>query len=154
MQKHPLPNRPALPVVESLSIHDLMDVTMQLKDILAKETDHLRQMKVKELGVLQQEKARLTKVLESYQALLRANPRALDELNDGEREDLGIEIEEFTRIVDDNYRRVAVARAVNQRIVQAILDVVAEQQHAGTYTKQGMSAAPNMALSFNLNQKA
>ena len=46
------------------------------------------------------------------------------------------------------------ARAGNQLIVQAILDAITEQQHAGTYTKMGVAAAPNMALSFNLNQKA
>ncbi len=152
---HPQPRSlPKTLPVEPLDIHDLLAVTVKLKDILSRETEQLKQMKVKEMGVLQQEKARLTKLLESYQSLLKANPKALGELDEEMREELEFEMEEFTRIVDENYRRVTVARAVNQRIVQAILDVVTEEQHAGTYTKQGVASAPNMALSFNLNQKA
>lgn len=139
---------------EKITIDDVLAATIKLKQILAKETDSLRQMKVKELGTLQQEKERLTKLLESYQALIKKNPNALGDIDDAMREELEIEMEEFTQVVEDNYRRVAVARAVNQRIVQAILDVVTEQQHVGTYTKQGVSASPSMALSFNLNQKA
>lgn len=153
--RQPSPHElPKVVPAEALNIRDLLDTTVRLKAILAKETEQLKAMKVKELGVLQQEKARLTKLLESYQALLKSNPKALGEMDEATREELGIEMEEFARIVDENYRRVAVARAVNQRIVQAILDVVTEQQHAGTYTKQGVAATPNMALSFNLNQSA
>ena len=154
MQHSPHFNLPNVAPAVPMDIHDLLGVTIQLKDILAKETEHLKQMKVKELGLLQTEKLRLTKLLQSYQALLAANPGLLGELDEDMREELAIETEEFTRIVDENYRRVAVARAVNQRIVQAILDVISEQQHAGTYTKMGMQSAPNMAMSFNLNQKA
>ena len=154
MQQTQIRNLPKATPIQSLDVHELLDVTIKLKDILAKETQQLKQMKVKELGLLQQEKTRLTKLMESYQALLKAKPDALGELDEATREELGIEMEEFTRVVDENYRRVAVARAVNQRVVQAILDVVTEQQHAGTYTKRGISASPNMALSINLNQQA
>ena len=145
---------PKMVAPQRITMDDVLQATIALKQILTKETESLRLMKIKELGTLQQEKERLTKLLESYQAILRKNPKALGELSEAAREDLEIEIEEFVQVVDDNYRRVSVARAVNQRIVQAILDVMTEQQHAGTYTKRGKSAAPNIALSFNLNHQA
>jgi hypothetical protein len=154
MQNAPHFNLPNIAQPVPMDIHDLLGVTIQLKEILAKETEQLKQMKIKELGLLQAEKLRLTRLLQSYQAFIAANPGALNGLDEEMREELALETEEFTRIVDENYRRVAVARAVNQRIVQAILDVITEQQHAGTYTKLGIASAPNMAMSFNLNQKA
>ena len=145
---------PKVVAAEKFTMQDVLSATTQLKDIFIRETESLRTMKVKELGLLQQEKERLTKLLESYQAILKKNPNAFGEMDEEAREAFEVEMQEFTEVVDENYRRVAVARAVNQRIVQAILDVVTEQQHAGTYTKQGVAAAPNMALSFNLNHQA
>ena len=154
MEKSSHRELPKVVAAQRITIDDVLSATISLKEILAKETESLRTMKIKELSHLQQEKERLTKLLESYQAILRKNPKALGEMSEEVREDFEIEMEEFVQVVDDNYRRVAVARAVNQRIVQAILDVVTEQQHAGTYTKRGTSAAPNIALSFNLNHQA
>lgn len=145
---------PKTPMNSTLDVRDLLLVTSRLKDILTAETEQLKQMKVKELGHLQHEKQKLTKLLESYQMLIKSNPGLLDTLDEETREDLAYQGAEFTRVVEENFRHVSVARAINQRIVQAILDVVSERDHAGTYSKRGMTTAPNMALSFNLNQKA
>ena len=150
-------NKAKLPPVAtsmSLDVGELLGVTMKLRDLLSKETEYLRSMNVAQLGALQHEKQRLTALLESYKTLLAANPNVLKAMDEATREELAETLSEFSQVVDENYHRVAVARSINQRIVQTILDVVSEQQHAGTYTKRGVAAVPDLTLSFNLNQSA
>lgn len=145
---------PPVAAAMTLDMSEMLDATLKLRDILLQETECLKQMKIAELATLHTEKQRLTSLLESYQTLLKANPKAIAALDEESREALAETMGEFTRIVDENYRRVAVARSINQRIMQTILDVVAENQHVGNYTKQGAATTPSVTLSFNLNASA
>lgn len=151
---HHLPEQPAQPVLD-MDMYELITVTARLKDVLIQETEYLKTMQVRELGKLQDEKQKLTKLLESYQQMLAARPELIQALDESSREELGELTEAFSRAVSENLQRTAVARAVNQRVVSAIMEVVTEQHHAGTYNRYGSSAAPtDMSISFNLNQKA
>ena len=77
---------PKIPPAVAMDIHELLDVTVQLKDILARETEQLKQMKVKEMGLLQQEQLRMTNLLQTYQDMLAANPSILGDLDEDTRE--------------------------------------------------------------------
>ena len=62
---------------------------------------------------------------------------------------------DFTAIVEENFRRTAVARSVNQRVVDTIIETVSEQTRPKTYNRYGNSGLKqDMSLSLNLNQKA
>ena len=159
MQLHPQhePQLAALPTNPNgdVDLYELITVTARLKELLERETEHLKQMQVKELNSLRQEKEQLTSVMEAYQRLIAARPELISMLDEGSREELAELTEEFSRVVAENMRRTAVARAVNQRLVSTIMEVVTETQHAGTYNKYGSSRMPvNVPISLNLNQKA
>lgn len=145
-----------LPIIGSdVDVYELITVTAQLRDLLVRETEHLKNMEMKELGKLSEEKQKLTKIMESYQRLIAQRPELIRALDEDSREELAVLTDQFTRAVSENMQRLAVARAVNQRVAQAILEVVTETQHAGTYNKSGYAAIPNnLSVSFNLNQKA
>jgi len=152
-------NMPA-PIIQpqvsgDVDVYELITITARLRDLLIRETGHLKAMEIKEVAKLQEEKQKLTKIMEAYQNLIKARPELVRALDDDSREELSELTEEFSRAVAENMQRTAVARAVNQRVVQAIMEVVTESSHAGTYNKYGSAAAhSNMAVSFNLNQKA
>lgn len=145
-----------LPIIGGdVDIYELITVTARLKELLSRETEHLKRMEVKELSKLADEKQKLTKIMESYQRLIRQRPELIQALDADSREELAQLTDDFARTVSENLQRTAVARAVNMRVAQAIMEVVTENQHAGTYNKSGSAALPaNMSVSFNLNQKA
>jgi acyl-CoA synthetase (AMP-forming)/AMP-acid ligase II len=71
------------------------------------------------------------------------------------REELLLRTDDLAFNVEDNFRKVSVARAVNQRVMQAIADVVNEQHRPGTYGRNGQTTSTqDLALSVNLNQRA
>jgi uncharacterized protein YPO0396 len=149
----PGPEETGLPA--SADLYELITITARLKDVLVRESEHLRKMEMQEVGRLQDEKGKLTKLMESYQRLLSAKPELVRQMDEASREDLAEISEEFSRALADNQRRTTVARAINQRVVQAIMEVVTENQHVGTYNKYGSATAPsNLAVSFNLNERA
>jgi uncharacterized protein YqeY len=153
---HPKNMNVGLPIIgHDVDIYELITVTARLKELLSRETEHLKRMEVGELAKLADEKQKLTKIMESYQRLIAQRPELVRALDADSREELALLMEDFTRVVSENMQRTAVARAVNQRVVQAIMEVVTENQHAGTYNRSGYSGVPtNMSVSFNLNQKA
>lgn len=142
-------------VTGDVDVYELITVTARLKDLLVRETAHLKAMEIKEIARLQEEKQKLTKTMETYQKLIKTRPELVRALDEDSRAELSELTEEFSKAVAENMQRTAVARAVNQRVVQAIMDVVTENQHAGTYTKYGTNHAPSgMSVSFNLNERA
>ncbi len=145
-----------LPIIgHDVDIYELITVTARLKELLSRETEHLKRMEVSELAKLSDEKQKLTKIMESYQRLISQRPELVQALDADSREELALLTDDFIRVVGENMQRTAVARAVNQRVVQAIMEVVTENQHAGTYNRSGYTGVPtNMSVSFNLNQKA
>lgn len=145
-----------LPIIgHDVDVYELITVTARLKELLSRETEHLKRMEVKEMAKLADEKQKLTKIMESYQRLIHQRPELIQALDADSRAELSELTEDFTRVVSENLQRTAVARAVNMRVAQAIMEVVTENQHAGTYNRNGSTGLPaNMSVSFNLNQKA
>ena len=144
----PLPNR-------TMSLEDLISVSDHLADILYEESEYLRTMQLSKIIPLHEEKLRLTHQLESYQRLLEENPDILRKADAKTLEHFRAVSDEFTAIMKENFRLNAVARTVNQRVVQAISDAMFETQRIGSYNRQGTtSMTGDLTLSFNLNQRA
>ena len=151
-QQHVLPNAA---ILAAMSVNELMDITLRLSDLLAEESALIDAMRFKELPRLHEEKMKLTTVLETYQQVIAADPSFVKRADEKTREELLLRTDDLAFNVEDNFRKVSVARAVNQRVMQAIADVVNEQHRPGTYGRNGQTTSTqDLALSVNLNQRA
>lgn len=152
MHPHALPNAALL---KNMSIRELMDATLRLSDLLAEESEIMTSLRFKELPKLHEEKVKLTQLLESYQQVMATNPEFLRQADAKTREELLLLTDDLAVSVEENFRKVSVARAVNSRVMQAINDVMREDHGPSTYGRTGHSYAGDApALSFNFNQKA
>lgn len=152
-------NAHELPHIEipagGMDLDDLMDVTARLADVLEEETIYLRNMEVDALAKLHDKKTELLLMLEAYQRLLKSQPDLLKSADAEKLAQFAELSEDLTAVVEENFRRTAVARAVNQRVVQTIIETVSEQNRPGTYNRYGNSSLKqDLSLSFNLNHKA
>ena len=134
-------------------VNDIIALTARLAQVLAQEADLLQEMKVSKIADLQKEKLVLTAALEMQKKQLDKNPELIQGATEEEREDLRSVIGIFDTILAENHRRLLMAKEVNQRIVEAITDVVTEVSNQGVYNDKG---APDMvgrdALSVTLNK--
>ncbi|MFZ4541708.1 MAG: hypothetical protein ACOYNL_07860 [Rickettsiales bacterium] len=154
MQQHPhqLPNAAAL---NAMSVHDLMHATLRLSDILAEESMLISELRYAELPKLHEEKVKLANLLEAYQQRLSVDPDFVRGADEKTREELLLRTDDLAFSVEENFRKLSVARAVNSRVMQAMMDVIGEQHRPGTYGPTGYAVQTNdLALSINLNQKA
>ncbi len=139
---------------EGVDVAELIAVTTRLTDLLNEEVRLLDAMNITGAGALQAEKDALTRVLEAQKRYIESQPEVMDDITDEEREALTGVVDAFQWALQQNVRLVAVAKAVNQRVVQAIMDTVAEQNSTGAYTKAGITAgAPKQGISITLNQQ-
>jgi hypothetical protein len=144
----PLPNG-------MMNLEDLIAVSDHLADILYEESEYLRTMQLNKIAPLHEEKLQLTHQLETYQRLLEANPDILRRSDAKTLEHFKMVSDEFTTIMKENFRLNAVARTVNQRVVQAISDAMFETQRIASYNRQGTtSMTGDLTMWFNLNQRA
>lgn len=151
-QPRPLPNAA---VLQSMSVDELMDTTLRLSDLLAKESELMSSMKIDELPRLNEEKLKLTAVLEIYQQVMANDPSFVKRADDKKREQLLLLADDLAFNVEENFRKVSVARAVNSRVMQAIMDVMSEQHRPGTYGRKGQASQNHdFTLSMNLNERA
>jgi flagellar biosynthesis/type III secretory pathway chaperone len=152
MAHHPLPNAEAM---KAMNVNELMHATLRLSDIMAEESELLDAHRYHDIAKLHDEKLRLTGLLESYQHAMATNPNFLKSVDGGTREELLLRADDLAYNVEGTFRKVSVARAVNQRILQAIRDAMSEQHSPSVYGRNGMTATSDeMTLSMNLNQKA
>lgn len=149
--------RPALnaQMMAAMSIEDMAATAERLFAILETESTLLKDMRIQELAKQQDEKLKLTAVLELYQQRLSVDPDFVRQLDAAQREDLLTLMDDLAFMTEENFRNVASAKAVNARVVQAIMDVMSDQHRPNTYGKNGSATnAGDLTLSMNLNQKA
>ena len=151
-QQRPLPNAA---ILQSMSVDELMETTLRLSDILARESEMITKMQYKDLAPLNDEKLKLTAVLEIYQQVMASDPTFVKKADAKTREQLILLTDDLAINVEENFRKVSVARAVNTRVMQAITDVMSEQHRPSTYGRNGLASQKHdLALSVNLNQQA
>lgn len=133
---------------------DLIVLTARLAQLLAEEADLLEAMQVSKIEKLQNEKIMLTNALEAIKKHVVKHPDMLEELSEQEREDLESVVKIFNEILEENYRRLTMARAVNQRVVQAITEVVQEATKGDVYDRSGVTGKPTIdSVSVTLDEK-
>lgn len=136
-------------------IDTLIDVSKRLTDVMNREVDLLRQMKIGDIAPLQDEKTALAAAYASALGSVSGDPAALKETAPGLRQALDRVTADLRAAADTNVTVVLAAKAVNERVFKAIGDAVAEQKSPlGAYTATGGStphSPGNGALSFSLD---
>ncbi len=139
-------------VTQELNVPNILAMTARLAQVMAQEADLLAAMKISEIEPLQKEKNTLARALEAQLKKLRQYPELRDAINDDEQEDLRELIGVFNEIRDENMRRLLSAKEVNQKVVEAITEVVNEQNRKPTYTEDGANDTLFDSLSVTLNK--
>ncbi len=138
---------------KEIDVKAIITVTARLAQLLAEEVDLLTDMKVSKIEALQQEKLFLANALESQRKLLDKHPELTQTIPSQDRKDLQEVVEVFNAILEENHRKLLLAREVNHKIVQAITSVVREGTLSQSYNDSGSTDAAAFAtLSVTLNQ--
>lgn len=138
----------------NVRIDDVIALTARLAQVLAEEADFLEQMQVHKIEPLQKEKVMLTNALELMKKQMHRHPEMMEEMDPQQAEDLREVVGVFNHVLEENYKRLNVARQVNQRVVQAITDVVSEQSNKESYNQKGKSnSAATQSVSVTLNEQ-
>ncbi len=144
---------PADSKVPDFRINDVVMLTARLAQLLAEEVDLLGDMKVKKIEALQQEKIFLTNALEAQRKLIERHPYILDTIPSRDKKDMEDIAAVFENILNENHRKLLLAKEVNHKIVQAITDVVKETTLSRTYNGNGVTGpAAFNSLSVTLNK--
>lgn len=137
----------------SFRAQDVVMLTARLAQLLAEEVDLLGDMKIKKIEALQQEKIFLTNALEAQRKLIERHPYMRDTIPSRDKKDLEDVAEVFQNILDENHRRLLLAKEINHKIVQAITEVVKETTQSRTYNGSGYTGtAAFNTLSVTLNK--
>lgn len=119
-------------------IERLIHVASQLVEIMSREVALLRAMRVVEIGDLQQEKLELTSEYEGAIAALAEEPELLQAMEPALRSELAEIAARFDAAVDENARALTAVKESHDRLLQAIVDAVAEERsRQKAYTAKG-----------------
>ena len=136
-----------------INVENVMAMTARLAQLMAQEADFLSEMKVKAIEPLQKEKIWLTRALEMQLARVKKHPELLADISDQERDDMAELFDLFDEVKQENHRRILSAKEANQRMVEAITEVVNEQTKKGIYDHEGNPDYQKDSMSVTLNEK-
>ena len=140
------------------SLDGLIEVASRLITLLGQETMLLRQMKIKDIAALQQEKLTLTRAYEARMRDLNEHSGELDAADQAIRDELKATINRFEDAAKANAIAVHAAQEANQRLMQAIVDIVSERRgRTEGYSADGTStikdARPREGLALSLDER-
>ena len=136
-----------------LNIQDVITLTARLAQLLAEEVDLLGDMKVHQIEALQQEKLFLVSALEAQRKLVDKHPHLVETIPSQDKKDLEEVVEVFNNILEENHRKLLMAKEVNHKIVEAITAVVKENTQSRSYGAKGVTTnIPYETLSVTLNK--
>ena len=102
---------------------------------------------------MQNEKLFLTNALDAQKRLIAKSPEMLDTIPSQDRNDLANVVEIFNEVLEENHRKLLVAREINKRIVDAVKSVVEDHSKRAVYDDKGVNGtSPYESLSVTLNQ--
>jgi flagellar biosynthesis/type III secretory pathway chaperone len=135
-----------------LDVESIIALTARLAQLLAQEADMLTEMRVRDIEKLQKEKLLLVDALEAQKRHVERNPYLLNTISDSEALEMAQIIEIFHKIMTENHHRLLIAKEVNQKVVEAIADVVNEAAGSGFYDKHGKTESSPRPVSVSLNK--
>lgn len=118
--------------------NDLIVVASRLIALMEHEIEILRDMKIREIETLQVEKDQLANAYLEHTRTLRQDPAQMRALAPAIREELTQALGRLQDVFGRNERTLRAAREANGRLIQAVVDAIAEKQgDATTYTNAG-----------------
>jgi len=132
-------------------VEAFMAVVRELAAVLRAEVDHVRAMRLDGVRALQEPKARLGAIYAEGHAELAADAPGLRSLPPAVTAGLRIALAELKDVVQENARRLAAARAVNERLMRTLAGAAAGSARPTVYARDGRTADPERAArGFNL----
>ena len=128
--------KPKRPIV--LNAQDICTLTARLAQVLAEEMDLLNDMKIQDVEKLQEEKLFLLDALESYKKIVKRQPELSETIPSQDKRDLQDVVHVFEDILQQNHRKLQMAKEVNEQVVKAIRDVVTEKSQTPYYGNRGI----------------
>lgn len=137
----------------SVKLPDMIAITARLAQILAEEVDCLDEMRIRDIEALQAEKRRLTRTLEAMKREVERRPEIRDGFTAEDIETFHDVSTIFDEVLQENHRKLLVAKEINFRVVQAISDVVKEEMVRHGYNQLGTTSQQRVgAPSISLNK--
>jgi len=119
-------------------INQLISITSDLADLLARENEALREHRPREIEGLVAEKTSLSRAYEAHVHELTANVQILLDVEPEVQEqlrDLGVKV---NALMGENTRLLKAAILANRRVIELVADAVkAHKAGAGTYSAKG-----------------
>ena len=140
-------------------LRDLIVVAGRLITLVTEETRQLESYRTDQIGALQDEKGRLTRLYAGLVRDLRRDPDLLTAADKAVRDELSDVLQRFEAAAEANAAALEMARAANERVMRAIIEAASAQQNAVTgYSRSGGAATPSRAqttrpLSISVNQR-
>ena len=140
-------------------MRDLIVVAGRLITLVNDETRLLEAYKTNDIGQLQDEKARLSRIYVGLVRDLKRDPELLAAVEKAVREELTDVLKRFEAAAEANTNALNVAREANERVMRAIVEAAtAQQTTVAGYSRAGTLAAPTRAaaarpLSMTVNQR-
>lgn len=139
-------------MVDKIKAADITTTVGRLAKLLAQEAELLKQMKIRQVGELTEEKVKLMNLLDFFKKELLRKPELKDSFAENEKEELKRTWKIYQEILRENFRRLMVATEVNAKVVEAIKDAVAAATASGVYGDKGGQTEMKTLTPLTLNQ--
>lgn len=143
--------------LKEFSLNVLVALTRKLTELVTRESDLLKQMKVSEIALLQKEKNEVAGLLEKQQNYLKSDASTRDNLSHSDRALLKKVAVEFDESIKVYQQELFKAQKINELVIGKMVDVLKDHvlknrsyNRRGTKISSGMELAMNTpALKFN-----
>ncbi len=135
---------------EEFSLDILIVLSRKLTALIVKETNFLRQMKISEIGKLQDEKHMVATILERQQRFLKSDPSIRTNLSADDKTILRQVATEFDAAIHDYQQQLFKAQKVNSMIIEKMVDIVKDHVTKNrSYNNKGTKVANGTELAQN-----
>lgn len=129
------PNAPSLDIN---AVQEVIETVRSLTEVLARETELLRALQIREFSALQDKKLALVETYEIGARALQQNPGFVASLDPRLRGELRDIAERMQAVTKENGIAIVAAQEVNQRVASAIVEAVhANKPEADVYSEKG-----------------
>jgi flagellar biosynthesis/type III secretory pathway chaperone len=130
----------------------LIEIAARLVEVMNRETDLLRTMKVRQANDLFEEKTRLVHGFEERARALKGDPTLVGTLSAELKGELQAAVKRFDQAAEANALAIRIARDANQHLLNAIVDAVAAKQAGQNgYGATGAPANPGRCTPKSLS---
>lgn len=138
-------------------VENLIDVSSRLIELMTREIEFLKNMQPQEIRALQHEKSMLANAYERSMAALRADPELLHGAERTIKRELSDLTVRFEAVLAENERALRAVKSVSERLLDAIVNTVAEKQAGAAYSATGAIGAAalgrSQAVSMSVNER-